>query len=131
MIKQENELASVICDIDSDHLGENEGSKNGVMDAKDQRKKKSEQKDMRNYDGRLKVLDTCEILVISVLAFGMYRINNLKVTYLRVILHYHFGSEKFNNIPNKVELLEAFIFLERIGTVLFRDGGGWVSVIKN
>ena len=46
---------------------------------------------MSDYDGRLKVLETCEVLVRSVLAFGMDHINNLKMKELRVLLRYHFG----------------------------------------
>ena len=62
---------------------------------------------MWDDDERLKGLDTCEVLVCSVLAFGMDRINNLKVKDLRVILRYHFGSENLKGGPNKLELVEA------------------------
>ena len=47
---------------------------------------------MRDDKNRLKVLETCEVLVHSVLAFGMDHINNLKVKGLRVLLCYQFGS---------------------------------------
>ena len=47
---------------------------------------------MRDYDNRLKVLETCKILVYLVLEFGMDQINNLKVKDLRVPLCYHLGS---------------------------------------
>ena len=62
---------------------------------------------MRDDDERLKGLDNCEVLVRSVLAFGMDHINNLKVKDLRVLLCYDFGSEKFKGSPNKVELVGA------------------------
>ena len=42
-------------------------------------KRKSEHNQMRDDDDRLKVLETCEVLVCSVLKFGMNHINNLKV----------------------------------------------------
>ena len=62
----------------------------------------------------------------------MDHINNLKVKDLRVLLHYQFGSEKLKGSPKKVELLDAVkCFLERIGTVLCRDGVGGVSIVKN
>ena len=77
------------------------------MEAEDQRKNKSEQKQMKGDDERLKFLDTCEVLVRLVLAFGMDHINNLKVKELRVLLCYHLGSEKLKGIPKKVELVEA------------------------
>ena len=49
----------------------------------------------------------------------MDHINNLKVKDLRVLLHYHFGSENLKGIQNKVELVEALlIFLEIIGRFL-------------
>ena len=35
----------------------------------------------------------------------MDHINNLKVKDLRVLLCYHFGSEKLKGIPKKVELV--------------------------
>ena len=46
-------------------------------------------------------------MVCSVLAFGMDHINNLKVKYLSVLFHYHFGPEKLKGIPNNVELVEV------------------------
>ena len=48
---------------------------------------------MMDDDKRLKGLETCVVLVHSVLAFGMGHINNLKVKELRVLLCYNFGSE--------------------------------------
>ena len=93
------------------------------MEADDQRMNKSEQKKMRGDDNRLKVLETCEILVCSVLEFGMDHINNLKLNELGVLLRYHFGSEKLKGSPKKVELVGAVkYFLENIRTVLCRDG---------
>ena len=62
------------------------------MEAEDQSNKKSEQKQTRDDDERLKGLETCEVLVHSVLAFGMDHINKLNVKDLRVLLCYHFGS---------------------------------------
>ena len=82
---------------------------------------------MRDDDERLKGLQTCEVLVRSVLAFGMDHINNLKVKNHRVILHYQFGSYKLMGIQIKVEIVEAVkYFLESTGAVLCRDGGGGV-----
>ena len=64
---------------------------------------------------RLKSIDTKEDFVHSVLEFGIDHINNLKLKELRVLLCYHFGSEKLKVIPKKVELVEtATIFLESI-----------------
>ena len=62
---------------------------------------------MRDDDGRLKGFDTCEVLVRSVLSFSIDHINNLNVKDLRLLLCYHFGSEKLKGIPKKVELVEA------------------------
>ena len=62
------------------------------MESYDHRKNKSEQNQIRYDDDRLKGLDTCEVLVCLVLAFGMDRINNLKVKDIRVLLCCHFGS---------------------------------------
>ena len=78
-----------------------------AMEAEDQRKNKYEQKYMRDYEKRLKGLETCEVLVRLVLALGMDHINNLKLKDLRVFLRYHFGSEKLKGSPNKVELVGA------------------------
>ena len=60
---------------------------------------------MRYDDKKLKGLDTCEVSVRSVLEFCMDHIDNLKVKDLRVLLHYHFGSEIFKESPKKVELV--------------------------
>ena len=58
------------------------------------------------------------------LAFGMDHINNNKVKDLRVIIRYHFGSEKLKGIPKKVEPVNAVkYFLESIGMVFRRYGG--------
>ena len=58
--------------------------------------------------------------------------NNLKVKGLRVLLRYQIVSEKLKGSSKKVELVEDIKdFLERIGTVLCRDGGGGVSVVTN
>ena len=48
MIKQENELASVLCDIESDRIGAKEESNNRAMEAEYQSKNKYEQKYMRD-----------------------------------------------------------------------------------
>ena len=77
------------------------------MDAKYQSKKKSEQNQMRGDYERLKGLATCEVLVCSALEFVMDHINNLKVKDFRLLIRYHFGSEKLKGIPKKVELVEV------------------------
>ena len=77
MIKQTNKLAPVLCAIDSDHLRAKEDRKKRATEAEDYNKKKSGQEQMRGDDGRLKVLETCEVLVPSVLEFDMDHINNL------------------------------------------------------
>ena len=90
MINQENQLVSVLCDIEYGHLGEKEDRKKRTMEEEDKRNNKYEQKHMRDDGERLKGLETCEVLVCSVLAFGMDHINNLKVKDLRVLFCYHF-----------------------------------------
>ena len=105
IINKENKLTSVLCDIESNRLGENDDIKKREMEIEYQRKKKSEQKQMMDDDKRSKVLETCEFLVYSLLEFVMDHINNLKVKYLRVLLHYQFGSEKLKGIIKKVELM--------------------------
>ena len=52
-------------------------------------------------------------MVRSVLAFGMDHIITLKVKELRVILRYHFGSERLKGTPKKVEIVEAITDLFR------------------
>ena len=79
-------MASVICDIEFDRLGEKEDRNKRATEAEDQGKKKSEQNHMRDDDERVKVIETCEVLVRPVLEFGMDHINNLKLKDLRVIL---------------------------------------------
>ena len=62
---------------------------------------------MRYENKGLIGLETCKVLVRSVLESRMYCINNLKVKELWVLLHHHFGSEHLKGIPNKVELVES------------------------
>ena len=71
------------------------------------RRKQSEHNQMREDYERSKGLKTCEFLLRSVFEFGMDHIKNLKVKELRMLLHYHFRSEKLKSSPNKVELVEA------------------------
>ena len=62
----------------------------------------------------------------------MDHINNLKVKDLRVLLRYHFGSEKLKGSPKKVEIVEAvkYCFIKYWYGLVQRWGGG-VSVVKN
>ena len=50
MIKKENELASVLCDIEFDRLGAKEDGNNREMEAEDQRKNEYEQNQIRHDD---------------------------------------------------------------------------------
>ena len=63
-----------------------------MIEAEDQRKKQFGQKQIRDDDERLKGLETFEVLVCSVLEFGMDHINNLKVKGLRVLFFDRLGS---------------------------------------
>ena len=54
-------------------------------------KNKSEQKKMMYDEERLKGIETCEVLVRSVLAFGMDHINNLEVKDIGVLLILNFS----------------------------------------
>ena len=86
---------------------------------------------MRKDGKKLKGLVTCEVLVCSVLAFGMDHINNLNVKDLRVLLHYHFRSEKLKGNPKKWNLWRLLpIVLESNGRVLHGVGEGGVCYYK-
>ena len=78
-----------------------------MKEVEENRRYKSEEKQIRENKYRLRCLDICEAFFCSVLTFGMDPINNLKVKELRVLLRYHFGSESLKGSPKKVELLEA------------------------
>ena len=92
----------VLCDLDYDRLGAKEGSKNRAMEAKDEMEKKYGKEHIRDDNYRLKGLDTCKVLVCSVFTSVMDHINDLKEKGLRVLLCYHFGSEKLKGVPKKV-----------------------------
>ena len=66
---------------------------------------------MRDYEERSKSLQTCGVLVYSVLVFDMELIKNLIMMDIRVLLCYNFGSEKLKEIPNKFNLVEAVNWL--------------------
>ena len=51
---------------------------------------------MRDDEEGLNCIETYEVLVRSVLTFGVYHINNLRVKELRVLLCYHFGFKILN-----------------------------------
>ena len=59
----------------------------------------------------------------------MDHINIIKVKELRVILRYHFGSERLKVIPKKVELVEDVtdLFRREWEGLMQRVGGGWVG----
>ena len=102
------------------------------MEEEYQRKKKYEQKHTRDDDDRLKGIETFEILVCLVLAFGMDHINKLKVKDLRLLFRYNFGSEKLKGIPKKVELVGSVIYIFRKDwDGLVQRWGDWVSVVTN
>ena len=84
-----------------------------LMESKEDRRRKSEENQVRENEDRLRGLETCEYLVRSVFKFGMYHINYLKVEDIRVLLRYHFGSERLKGTPKKVELVEAVTDLFR------------------
>ena len=112
-MKQANKLASFLCDLESDRMMEKEEKKKRVMDDDEIIRQKSEEKQVRENEEILRGLESCEALVSSVLTIGMDHINNLKVKELRVLLCYHFGSERLKGIPKKVELVEAVTDLFR------------------
>ena len=132
MIKQANKLASVLCDIESDRLRAKEDKNKREMEVEDHRNNKYEQKQMRDDGDRLKGIETCEVLICSVLAFCMDHINNLIVKDLRVLLRYHSRSENFKRGPKKVELVEAvtYIFRKDWDGLVQRWGGGGVCCNK-
>ena len=62
----------------------------------------------------------------------MDHIDTLKVKELRVLLHYHFGSERLKGTPKKVELVEAVTDLfRRDWEGLMQRVGGGGSVVTN
>ena len=71
-------------------------------------------------------------MVHYVLTFGMDHINTLKFKELRVLLRYHFGSERLKGTPNKVELVEDVtnLFRREWESLMQRVGGGG-SVVRN
>ena len=77
------------------------------MDKWDQRKKKSEQKNMRDDEERRKGLDTCEVLVCPVLEFGMDHINNLKVKDIRRFFAITLGQKSLRGSQRKCNLCKT------------------------
>ena len=68
-------------------------------------------------------------MVCSVLTFGIDHINNLKFKELRLLLFYHFGSERLKGGPKKMELVEAVtdLFRRDWEGLIQRVGGGGVG----
>ena len=97
------------------------------MEAEEQMNNRSEKKHMRDDYKRLKGLETCSVMVFSVLVFGIDCINKLKVKDLRVLLHYYFGSETLKGIQKKR-------YLWRLLKILYKGLGqscadmGWGGV---
>ena len=91
IITQVNKLTSFFGDIQSDHLEAKEDINNRERGSKYQRNNKAEQNQMRDDYGRSKIINNCEVLVRSVLTFGVDHIKNLKGKGLGVLLIYHFG----------------------------------------
>ena len=107
-------------------MRENDDKKKRATEVEENIRHKSEEKQVRQNEDKLRGIDSCEALVRSVLTFGMDHINNLKVKDLRVFLRYHFGSERLKGIPNKVELVEAItdLFRRDWESLMQRVGGG-------
>ena len=81
-------------------MREKEEKKKKSTEVEENRRQKSEEKQVRENEERLRGIEICEALVCSVLTIGMDCINKLKVKDLRVLLRYHFGSERLKWIPN-------------------------------
>ena len=109
IIRQANKLASNHGDIEYDWLGSKDDSKKRVVDTEYQRDNKNEQKQRREDedDDRSYGLQTCEVLIHSVLEFWMYHLKNLKVKDPRVLLHYRLRLEKLKGIQKKLVLVET------------------------
>ena len=60
--------------------------KKRATQAEENRRQKSEEKQVREKEDMLRGLESCEALVCSILAFGMGHINNFKVKELWVLL---------------------------------------------
>ena len=101
-ISQANNLASVLCDLQSDCMRENEQKNKRATEVEENRRHKSEEKQVRENKDKLRGLESFEALVRYVLTFCMDHINTLKVKALRVLLRYHFGLERLKGAPNKV-----------------------------
>ena len=99
MINKKNDLASVLGDMNPGRIGENDNRKKGAMEADYQRINESKHNQMREDNERSKGLENCEVLVCLVLAFVVNCINNIKFKDLRVLLRYHFRSEKLKGGP--------------------------------
>ena len=107
--------------------------KKRVMEAEENRRRKSEEKQVRENKYRLRGLESCEVLVHSVLTFDMDHINDLKFKEIQVLLRYNFESERLKGIPKKAKLVEAVTDLFRMeweGLMQRRVGGGWSVVIN-
>ena len=90
-IIQSKRLESILCDLDYDFLRGNQQRKNRATEVYENRRQKYEEKQVMENEDRLRGLESCEALVRSVLTFGMYHINNLKLKELQMILCYQFG----------------------------------------
>ena len=71
---------------------EKEEKKKRETEVEENRRQKSEDKQVRENEDKLRGLESCEALVRSILTFGIDHINILKFKEIRVLLHYHFGS---------------------------------------
>ena len=83
-------------------MREKEENKKRETGDEENRRRKYEEKHIRENEVRLRGLDSCEALVCSVLTFGMDRINNLKAKDIWVLFCYHFGKERLKGSPKKV-----------------------------
>ena len=88
-IRQANKLAYVLCDFESDCMRGKEDKKKRATGIEENRRQKSEEKQVRENDYRLRDLESCEALVCYVFTFGMDHINNIKFKDLWVLLCYH------------------------------------------
>ena len=121
-----------MCDLESDLMREKEENKKRATEDEKNRRRKSEEKQVRENEDKLRGLESCEALVSSVLTFGMDHINIIKVKELRLILRYHFGSERLKGSPKKMKLVEAVPGLfQRDWEGLMQRVGGGGSVLTN
>ena len=106
LIKEANELAAVLADIDNDRQAEKEARKERLIVEEEEKKRKAEEKREREQRNRDEAVGVCATLIGDLRCHGPDHVSKLTVPYMKTLLRYHFNTDDYKG-RRKAELVQC------------------------